>query len=87
MHGVSKWKLKIVIIFLEQKLKIFILLNGLCLGLKEVWLENDWNWMKISNFIQNKGLENSFSFILLVPHKSNTITFLFFYFFSRLWVI
>ena len=66
---------------MEQKLKIYILLKGLCLGLKEVRLENDLNWMKISNFIQNKGLENSFSFILLVPHKPNTITFLFFFIF------
>ena len=26
--------------------------------------------MKISNFIQNKGLENSFSFISLVPQNT-----------------
>ena len=60
------------------------MLKGLWLALKKVWLENNWNWMKISNFIQNNGLENSFSFILLVPHKSNTISFLIqplFYFF------
>ena len=57
-------------VYFEQKLKIFIFLKGLWLGLKNVWLENNWNWTKISNFIQKKVLENTFSFILLVPHNT-----------------